>query len=215
MDLSDPLFSRVDLGLLVKRLTACAAKWFLQEGCSGDESVLPATGKSAQELAFDTAMKFIKGEVELRPTSEESVEVELYRLLRRVMRNDFLDLVKEGREYKRTKVLEPSDGGESTWGEHGNKLTLADLPGKAEEGFYSLNAAIVARRVLPFIKGDAELENYVDAVLRGGCTKREDIATYLGITVQEVTSLRKKLRLRLAPWKQSLDAAMIAPPKQR
>lgn len=215
MDPSDPLFSRVDLLLLVKRLTACAAKWFLQEGCSGEESILPATGKSAQELAFDTAMKFIKSEVELRPTSEESAEIELYRLLRRVMRNDFLDLVKEGREYKRTKVLEPSDGGESAWGKHGNKPTLADLPGDAEEGFYSLNAAIVARRVLPLVKGDAELENYVDAVLRGGCTKREDIATYLGITVQEVTSLRKKLRIKLAPWKQSLDAAMTAPPKQR
>lgn len=215
MELSDPLFSRVDLVLLVKRLTACAAKWFLQEGCSGEESVLPATGKSAKELAFDTVTEFIKGEVEWRPTSEESAEIELYRLLRRVMRNDFLDLVKEGREYKRTKVLEPSDGGESAWGEYSSKLTLADLPDTAEEGFYSLDAAIVARRVLPLVKGDSELENYVKAVLRGGCTKREDIATYLGITVQEVTSLRKKLRIKLASWKRSLDAAMTATPKQR
>ena len=131
------------------------------------------------------------------------------------MRNDFLDLVKEGREYKRTKVLEPSEGGEGAWGEYTSKLTLANLPGDTEEGFYSLNAAIVARRVLPLVKGDSELEDYVNSVLRGGCTKREDIAAYLGITVQEVTSRRKKLRIKLASWKRSLDAAMTATQKQR
>jgi hypothetical protein len=215
MDLSDPLFSRVDLVLLVKRLTACAAKWFLQEGCSGEESVLPATGKSAKELAFDTVTEFIKGTVEWQPTSEESADVELYRLLRKVMRNDFLDLVKEGREYKRTKVLEPSEGGEGAWGEYSSKPTLANLPGDAEEDFYSLNAAIVARRVLPLVKGDTELEDYVNAVLRGGCTKREDIAAYLGITVQEVNSRRKKLRIKLASWKRSLDSTMTVTQKQR
>lgn len=215
MDLSDPLFSRVDLILLVKRLTACAAKWFLQEGCSGEESVLPATGKSAKELAFDTVTEFIEGKVEWQPTSKESADIELYRLLRKVMRNDFLDLMKEGREYKRTEVLEPSEGGEGAWGEYSTKPTLANLPGDTEEGFYSLNAAIVARRVLPLVKGDAELEEYVNAVLRGGCTKREDIAAYLGITAQEVTSRRRKLRIKLASWKRSLDAAMTVTQKQR
>jgi hypothetical protein len=215
MDLSDPLFSRVDLVLLVKRLTACAAKWFLQEGCSGEESVLPATGKSAKDLAFDTVTEFIKGRVKWQPTSEESADVELYRLLRKVMRNDFLDLVKEGREYKRTKVLEPSEGGEGAWGEYSSKATLANLPSDAEDGFYSLNAAMVARRVLSLIKGDSELEDYVNAVLRSGCTKREDIAAYLGITVEEVTSRRKKLRIKLASWKRSLDVAMTATQKQR
>jgi len=153
--------------------------------------------------------------VEWQPTSEESADIELYRLLRKVMRNDFLDLMKEGREYKRTDVLEPSEGGESSWGEYSSKLTLADLPGDTEESFYSLNAAIVARRVLPLVKGDSELEEYVNAVLRGGCTKREDISAYLGITTQEVNSRRKKLRSKLASWKRSMDAAMTATQKQR
>ena len=61
METTDPDFSEIQWSSLLKRLTSCAAKWFLQEGCSGDESVLPGTGKSAKELAFDAVTEFIKG----------------------------------------------------------------------------------------------------------------------------------------------------------
>lgn len=104
-------FGAIQWSRLLKRLTACAAKWFLQEGCIGEESVLPATGKSAKELAFDTVSEFINGRIEWRPKSSESADVELYLLLRKVMRHDFLDLVKSGRAYRRTDVLDPSTGG--------------------------------------------------------------------------------------------------------
>lgn len=210
MELNDPLFFRIEWGLLLKRLTACAAKWFLQEGCLGAEAVLPATGKSAKELAFDTVTEFIKGRVEWQPKSEESANLELYWLLRKVMRHDFLDLVKEGREYKRTEVLDPSSDEEGAWGEYNNKPALENLPDDSGEGFYSLNAALVARRVLPLVQDDQELVDYVNAVLRGGCLKREDIAAYLQTSPQEVTNRQRRLRVKLASWKRSMEAAMSA-----
>jgi hypothetical protein len=198
-------FNDIQWDRLLKRLTACAAKWFLQEGCSGKESVLPATGKSAKELAFDTVSEFIKGRIQWRPTCGESADFELFLLLRKVMRNDFLDLVKEGRAYKRTDVLDPSTDGNDAWGEYDKGPTLDNLRADSESGFSSLNAAVVARRVLPLLQEDHELVDYVNAVLVQGCLKREDIATCLQISHQEATNRQRRLRKKLASWKRGIE----------
>jgi hypothetical protein len=198
-------FTDIQWDRLLKRLTASAAKWFLQESCSGEESVLPATGKSAKELAFDTVTEFIKGRIEFRPTSKESADLELVLLLRKVMRHDFLDLVKEGRAYKRTDVLDPSTDGDDAWGEYEKGPTLDKLPADSEKGFSSLNAAVVARRVLPLVLDDHELVDYVKAVLVEGCLKREDIATCLQISHQEATNRQRRLRKKLASWKRGIE----------
>jgi hypothetical protein len=202
-------FGAIQWSRLLKRLTACAAKWFLQEGCIGEESVLPATGKSAKELAFDTVSEFINGRIEWRPKSSESADVELYLLLRKVMRHDFLDLVKRGRAYRRTDVLDPSTGGKDTVG-YENGPTLEQLSDTSDDGFYSLDAAIVARRVLPLIMDDPPLVDYVNSVLSAGCLKREDIAAYLQISSQEVTNRQRRLRKRLASWKRSIELSATA-----
>src|SRR5688572_20836325 len=106
MSVDDPRFANINWDSLLRRLTACAAKWFLQENCLDEEAVLPATGKSAKELAFEVLTEFIKGNIELVQQSDVMSEGELFSLLRRVMRHDFLDLVKKGRAYKRTTVLD-------------------------------------------------------------------------------------------------------------
>src|SRR5438067_6656061 len=162
MDPFETDFSNIQWDRLLKRLMACAAKWFLQEDCLGAESVLPATGKSAKDLAFDAVTAFIKGSIEWRPKSTESAELDLYHLLKKVMRNDFLDLVKERRAYKMTDVLDPSNDSEQASDESNNRMTLASLPVGAEKELYSLNAAIVARRILPLIDGDGHLVDYVN-----------------------------------------------------
>lgn len=203
-------FTNIQWDRLLKRLTACAAKWFLEEGCLGAESVLPATGKSAKELAFDTVTEFIKGKIPWKPRSTESADLDLYVLLRKVMRNDFLDLVKEGRAYKRTDVLDPSKDGDEASNEYNSAATLDSLPGDSEKVFYSLNAAIVARRVLPLMLDDRHLVDYVNAVLVGGCLKREDIAIYLQISPQEVTNRQRRLRKKLASWKRSIELSTVA-----
>lgn len=195
---------------LLKRLTACAAKWFLEEDCLGAESVLPATGKSAKELAFDTVAAFVKGEIKWQPKSEKS---SLYLLLKKVMRNDFLDLVKERRAYKMTEVLDPSNDGDQSSDERKDVITLASLPGDSEKEFYHLNVAIVARRILPLVGDDQHLVDYVNAVLVGGCLKREDIAFYLQVNAEEVTNRQRRLRTKLASWKRSVERAATATQK--
>lgn len=201
MDHPDPHLHRIDLGLLVKRLTACAAYWFSQEGCLGAESVLPGTGQSAKDLAFNTLTKFIMGEIKWQPDSEESANKEAYALLKTVMRHDFIDLVKSGREYKRTEVRDlrrESEKGEPT---------LEDLADDSLNIFYSLGAAVVERQVYPLLEDAPELKEYIQAILYGNCSKREDIAAYLGITPQEVTNRHKKLQKRLEPWKIAMEKA--------
>ena len=203
-------FSNIQWDRLLKRLTVCAAKWFLQEDCFGAEAVLPATGQSAKDLAFDTVTAFIRGKINWKPKSTESADHDLYVLLKEVMRNDFLDLVKEGRGYKRTAVLDRSNDEEDGSGEYNHTPTLASLAVDAETELYSLNAAIVARRIMPLIDGDRHLVDYVNAVLVGGCFKREDIAAYLKISPQEVTNRQRRIRTKLASWKRSVERAAVA-----
>jgi hypothetical protein len=210
METNDPDFPEIQWGLLLKRLTSCAAKWFLQEGCSGDESVLPATGKSAKDLAFDAVTEFIKGGIAWTPNSDRDADFDLYLVLRKVMRHDFLDLVKEGRPYKRTDVIDPSSSENEASGERVNARVLKDLSSDTDNQFYSLNAALVARRIQPLVQGDQQLVDYVRAVLESGCLKREDIASFLKISAQDVTNLQRRLRKRLASWKQSVELAQTA-----
>jgi hypothetical protein len=80
----------------------------------------------------------------------------------------------------------------------------------AETELYSLNAAIVARRIMPLIDGDRHLVDYANAVLVGGCLKREDIAAYLKISPQEVTNRQRRIRTKLASWKRSVERAAVA-----
>lgn len=206
-------FSDVQWVSLLKRLTTCAAKWFLEEDCLAAESVLPATGQSAKDLASDTVAAFVRGEIQWKATSTDSAELSLYLLLRKVMRNDFLDLVKQRRAYKMTDVLDASDDGEQSSDESKHLMTLASLPGDSEEEHYRLNAAIVARRILPIVGDDQHLVDYVNAVLVGGCLKREDVAAYLQVSREDITNRQRRLRTKLASWKRSVDRAAVATQK--
>ncbi len=210
MEINNPDFSEIQWGLLLRRLTSCAAKWFLQEGCSSEESGLPATGKSAKELAFDAVTEFIRGGVAWTPKADGNADLDLYLVLRKIMRHDFLDLVKEGRPYKRTDVIDPSNTENEGSGERVNARVLKDLPSDTSSEFYSLNAALVARRIQPLVQGDQQLVDYIRAVLEGGCLKREDIASFLEISAQDVTNLQRRLRKRLASWKESVELAQTA-----
>jgi len=207
MTIDDSLLSSINWRLLLKSLTACAAKWFLQEGCSGDESILPATGKSAKELAFDAVTEFLKGDIEFHPESKETADKELYLVLRRVMRNDFLDLVRKGRAYQRTDVLDAMQAEGNKWGNYREPPMMEDLADPSSEGFYQLETAMIARRIAPLLEKDPELKEYADAVLNSRNPKRENIATSLGISLQEATNRQRRLRVKLASWHRSVEAS--------
>lgn len=192
----------IDLNLLVKQLVACASKWFLEENCFNPDDMLRATGKSATELAYDTVGRFIEGEIHVDRDPEQIGHADVFRVLRRAMRNDFLDLVKPGRAYKRTDIYEVV----RTWGEavdaDPNQLpSLDEIASSEEPDFEAWDLNSVEQRVFEAIGDDPPLREYVRAVLREGRLKREDIAEHLGITPQEATNRRRRLRDRLGEWR--------------
>jgi hypothetical protein len=188
---------------LLERLTFWAAKWFLEESLLGHDNVLPATGISPRDFAFDTVINFIEGGMTFRPKSPETYEKDLLNFLKKVMRNDFLDLIKS-HEYDRTDVIDAV----KAVGDDQPGLVLEDLPDpSSEDGFYSLEAAALYRKVFPLVKNDPELKEFVEAVLCFGCWKRDDIAKLLDVSLQEVTYRKNRLRLRLASWYRSVQAS--------
>lgn len=183
-------------------LTAFAARLFLLEGILARDDVLPATGKSPRGLAFDAITEFIDGGMKFRARSAETYQKDLFNLLKTVVHHDFLDLVKS-HEYQKTAVVDATRGGDEV-----AALVLEEL-GEigSEDGFYSLGAAMLARRVLPIIEDEPDLKEMVEAILCFGVTKREDIAQLLEITPQEVTYRKNRLRVRLAAWYRSIRAS--------
>ena len=203
--MTNPHHSRPDwprLLKLLKPLTACAAAWFLTEGIAGRDDILPATGASPQEFAFDTVLKFANGEFKFRPKSAETYEKDLLSFLRTVMWHDFLDLLKS-HGYDKTDVIDVIKAAE----DERPGPALEELPDpSAGDGFHSIEAAAIAMKVLPLVEDDPELKEFVEAVLCFGRTKREDIAEILGVTQQEVTNRKNRLRVRLASWYRSVQA---------
>jgi hypothetical protein len=88
------------------------------------------------------------------------------------------------------------------------KLALEEIGSTgSEDGFYSLECAMLARRLLPLVEDEPELKEYLEAVLSFGVTKREDIASMIDKSPQEVTYRRNRLRDRLASWHRAVHAS--------
>ena len=206
MPLSDSLLAKIDLDLLVERLTACAALWFLQRGCAHPDDILPATGKSAIEMTFDTVARLIEGTIKFEPRSAANINGEVFALLRKTMWRDFLDLVKKGRAHDRTDVMDAAADGEKKSGESRKVKTLDQYSADDGSHFEELNKALVLRRVMPSLDGDKKLEDFVAAVVKHGCIKREDIVAFLKITPQEATNRQRTLRTKLAVWERTINA---------
>lgn len=77
----------------------------------------------------------------------------------------------------------------------------------SEDGFYSLECAMLARKLLPIVEDKPDLKEYLEAVLSFGVTKREDIASVIEKTPQEVTYRRNQLRDQLASWHREVHAS--------
>lgn len=187
---------------LLKPLTAVAAKLFAQRRILDPDDMLPATGKSARDLAFDVCGKFYETGMGFRPKSPETYQRDLFSFLKTALRNDFFDLVKK-LEYKNTDVIDlaPSEGPGET------NAVLNSLKGTGTEDlFRTLDAAMLERRIMPLVEDDPDLKELVEAIICFPVMKRADIASLLDITPQEVTYRRNRLRIRLASWKRLLDS---------
>lgn len=204
MDTNDP-FSNIDWGPLLQRLVAFARNLFEKEGCHDATAVLPATGQSAEDLVYDAVLDFIVRHPTWQPSDPSQAPKELYLRIRMAAKNDFLDLVRDGRAYKRTEIVgvRAAAHGDGPMG-GGDGADGADDPTAAIiEG---LDGAQVAAKAFDLVRGDPPLVDYLDAVLVQGYTKRTDIAEYLGVPPDEVTRRRGRLKTRLAPLMRACEA---------
>jgi hypothetical protein len=207
MPLSDAVLSKINLDLLLARLTACAGKWFLQRGILHTDDILPATGESAKDLAYETVARFIEGEISYKPRSKKDINPEVFVLLKTVMWRDFLDILKEGREYDRTTVMDmTADGNRKRDRKTLATQTLNQFADESELHFEALNKQLILRRVKPCVSGERHLEEYVRAVVEYGLIKREDIAAFLKISPQEATNRQRSLRTKLASWARTVKS---------
>jgi DNA-directed RNA polymerase specialized sigma24 family protein len=192
--MDDSRFVNVNFDSLLSRLYAVAQGLFARQGLKGDASILPGTGKSAEDLVLDTVQAFVQGEkIKWRP---EHPDEDPYPLLLIAMKRDFLDLVRKGRAYKRTIVVD------SVEEEENSKRTeqgadLEEGSGKAEDDETKV-------KIYSLLEGNKELEEYVEAILELGLKKPNDIAEILGITTGQVRSRQRKVRTKLAGWHRSV-----------
>jgi hypothetical protein len=179
----------------MKRLVAQALRWFAQEGLNSQDDILSATGKSPTDLAYDAVLEVLRDEkVQWRPQKPDE---DPYPLLVRVMRNDFLDLVKPGRAYKRTEVIDTQAEDDQP---------ALDNYESSRDDLKKLHAALTAHDLYRIVGEDQELKDVIDAILLLDCRKREDIAHLLSTTPEEITRRQQRLRTKLASWRQALAA---------
>jgi DNA-directed RNA polymerase specialized sigma24 family protein len=194
--MDDSRFANVDFDSLLSRLLTAAQALFARQGLEGDASLLPGTGTSAEDLVLDTAQAFIKGEkVEWRPKNPDE---DPYPLLLVIMRHDFLDLVKKGRAYKRTKVVDSIE-------EEGHRGSIEQEVVDAEELFSKAEGDVVTKeKIYSLVAGDKEIEEYVEAILELGLRKPKELAEFFGITTDQLRLRQRKARTKLAGWHRSV-----------
>lgn len=192
--MNDSRFANVDFDSLLSRLYAVAQGLFARQGLRGDASILPATGTSTEDLAIEVVTALILGEkVEWRSKRPDE---DPFPLLVTVLKRDFLDLVREGRAHKRTVVVGSLQEEEY--------LGRIEHPDGAAEIHMTAEDAVTKEKVYALVKGEKELEEYVEVVLELGLTKAKEIAEFLGISSDQVRNRQRRLRTRLARWHRSL-----------
>jgi DNA-directed RNA polymerase specialized sigma24 family protein len=118
-----------------------------------------------------------------------------------MMWRDFLDLVRRP-EAKRTEIHEDTDIG-SWQSQNGDSFTT-------NEGVQAAEDESHLRFVDRILRPDPMVKAYLEAVVIKGLTKRADIAQELGVTVQEVTNIQR----RLASKNRVIERAYLARPRR-
>jgi DNA-directed RNA polymerase specialized sigma24 family protein len=183
-------WQQIDWQPLLSKLTACALRWFRMEGCYEADSVLPGTGMSAVDLVYDTVLSVLADDATARLVA---VGGDPFPFILTALRHNFLDLVKQGREYHRTLITDAANDSRAN-GEVERDVCDAD-------GFALVGAAVLVRKLHVILGNDAELKDYVSAWLLKGLEKRADIAYHLGVSEQEITNRKRRLIYKLKPYK--------------
>jgi hypothetical protein len=197
MESYDNRFEGIDLGKLLEDLCRFVTRRFHRE-FRNQTTVLRGNAFSPQDLVHEALTKFIIKNVDWQPLHPENPQADMFRFVRRIVHNGFLDLVKDGRAYKRTQSsgdIEIEEGLEGFKEDSISDVLIRDL-----------TDAEIAERAYGFVKGEPELLEYLRCVLQEGITKRSRVAQALNISLAEATRRRDRLQTRLTPLKRALEA---------
>jgi DNA-directed RNA polymerase specialized sigma24 family protein len=170
----------IDWKSLFVKLTATATKWFVDENVDKEDPMI--NGVAPKDLAQTAVLELIKTYHQIKHSKTED---DFYRLAYKIIRHDFLDLIKSSAYRKNKRIEEINEekpGQEISPVEDGNFLKIENKG--AAKDYYSL------------AKGEHGLIEFIDAVLELDVYNREDVADLLGVTPQEVTKRQQKLRDR-------------------
>lgn len=157
------------------KLTYSATAWIINKTVNTGDPMIKGVGPA--DLAQGALLTVLEKYHELAKTGSEE---EIIKLAYRIMWRDFLDLVRSA-DYKTRENLDDVTNGP-------NEPSVEAKQAKAEEDRSS------AKKYYAVAKEDAELTQYIEAVLELPGYKREDVAEFLGVTVQEVTNRQRRLR---------------------
>jgi hypothetical protein len=202
MDEHDPRFTHVDLSSLLEDLFAYAKSLFDPSKFGGDDPILTGAGKSPKDLVHEALTEFIIKKTEWCPPAE-SAQAQLFYYVRRMIKNDFLDLVRDGRAHKRTDII----GATRLSGVGDSSDEPATEDGSGASLTQGLNDDEIVRRAYKAVDKEPDLVEYLDAVFRDGYTKRSQVASEIGIDLPEATRRRDRLKTRLTPLKRALEAS--------
>ena len=197
MESYDKRFEGIDLGKLLEDLCRFVTRRFHRE-FRNQSTVLRGNAFSAQDLVHEALTKLIIKNVSWLALHPENPQADMFRFVRRIVHNAFLDLVKDGRAYKRTQSADD--------------IEIEESPGGFEEDSISdvlirdLTDAKITKRAYESVKGEPELIEYLRCVLQEGITKRSRVAQALNISLAEATRRRERLQTRLTPLRRALEA---------
>jgi len=158
---------------LIPQLRASAQELFKGRGCSDEEVMLPGTAMSAKDLVSKTILILLTDGLWKSVSRPE----ELLPFALRIMKHDFLDLVKSPR-YKLT-AHDPQD--------------IYNIPSPNDD-FEAAEAASLLAWLVNILRPDEKIKTYLEVLLMRGVIDRADIAHEMGISAQEVTNIRERVR---------------------
>ena len=173
---------------VIDRLMAEAIRLFASARLVGADRVLSGLGVSPEDLVYQT----ITALLEDKTVRYRKNDGELLPFLKRVMRNDFLDMVRRP-VYKRTDVIDPVEEAKR---KPEDKVRTLEAVGASTVGRQP--DVLWRERVRQLVAGDPELVEYVDAILEFELRKPAEIADLLSTTVEDIYNRRRTLATRIA-----------------
>jgi DNA-directed RNA polymerase specialized sigma24 family protein len=170
---------------VIDRLMAEAVRLFASARLVGADRVMSGLGVSPEDLVYQA----INALLEDKTVRYRKDDGELLPFLKRVMRNDFIDMVRRP-VYKRTDIVDPVD--EAKRKQEGAVQTLGASGSDPQPDVFWRD------RVRLLVADDPKLVEYVDAILELELTKPAEIADLLSTTVEDIYNRRRRLATRIA-----------------